>query len=124
MGVRGELFTTQVNLDNRTYFFNVKENRAGDVFLQVVESKSKNGEDFDRRAIIVFAEDMQKFFRGLDESLTFIEKNAREKVRQEQPASARKKIYRKKNNEESRRDGSERSGRVHIVTKRLDKEKN
>ena len=37
MGVRGELFTTQVVLDNRSYFFNVKENRTGDVFLQVVE---------------------------------------------------------------------------------------
>ena len=47
MGARGELFTTQVTLDNRSYFFNVKENRNGDIFLQVVESKSRNGEDFD-----------------------------------------------------------------------------
>ena len=39
MGARGELFTTQVYLDNRSYFFNVKENRTGDVFLQIVESK-------------------------------------------------------------------------------------
>ena len=62
MGVRGELFTTQVVLDNRSYFFNVKENRTGDVFLQVVESKSRNGEDYDRHAICIFAEDMQKFF--------------------------------------------------------------
>ena len=38
MGVRGELFTTQVVLDNRSYFFNVKENRTGDVFLKVVEN--------------------------------------------------------------------------------------
>ena len=29
MSIRGELFTTQVLLDNRSYFFNVKENRAG-----------------------------------------------------------------------------------------------
>ena len=79
MGIRGELFTTQVVLDNRTYFFNVKENRTGDVFLQVVESKSKNGEDFDRHAIVIFAEDMQKFFKGMDESLTFIEKDRKER---------------------------------------------
>ncbi|MCK9168836.1 MAG: DNA-binding protein, partial [Treponema sp.] len=26
MGARGELFTTQIYLDNRSYFFNVKEN--------------------------------------------------------------------------------------------------
>ena len=28
MGARGELFTTQIFLDNRSYFFNVKENRT------------------------------------------------------------------------------------------------
>ena len=33
MGIRGELYTTQVTLTNRSYFFNVKENRTGDVFL-------------------------------------------------------------------------------------------
>ena len=40
MGARGELYTTQIHLDNRSYFFNVKENRTGDVFLQIVESKT------------------------------------------------------------------------------------
>ncbi|MBQ2080676.1 MAG: DUF3276 family protein, partial [Treponema sp.] len=63
MGIRGELFTTQVTLDNRSYFFNVKENRNKDVFLQIVESKVKDGED-DRRAIVVFADDMKDFFTG------------------------------------------------------------
>jgi hypothetical protein len=29
MGIRGELFSTKVMLPNRTYFFNVKENRMG-----------------------------------------------------------------------------------------------
>ena len=48
MAIRGELFTTQVTLENRSYFFNVKENRTGDLFLQVVESKSRDGGDFDR----------------------------------------------------------------------------
>jgi hypothetical protein len=31
MGLRGELFSTRVVLQNRTYFFNVKENRVGDL---------------------------------------------------------------------------------------------
>ena len=83
MGIRGELFTTQVTLDNRSYFFNVKENRTGDVFLQVVESKSKNGEDFDRHAIVIFADDMQKFFKGMDDSLSFIEKDIKERKKKE-----------------------------------------
>ena len=77
MGIRGELFTTQVLLDNRTYFFNVKENRVGDVFLQIVESKKGDGADFDRHQISIFAEDMQKVLAGLDDSLKFIEKDRR-----------------------------------------------
>ena len=32
MGARGELFTTQVYLDNRCYFFNVKENKTNNLF--------------------------------------------------------------------------------------------
>lgn len=87
MGMRGELFTTQVFLENRTYFFNVKENRNGDVFLQIVESKSKDGSDFDRHQIAVFAEDMQQFFQGIDKSLAFIEKDRKAKAK----AAAEKK---------------------------------
>lgn len=78
MGIRGELYTRQVNLDNRSYFFNVKENRNGDIFLQIVESKIKDGQD-DRRAIVIFADDMKEFFGGMDESLKFIEKESKER---------------------------------------------
>ncbi len=81
MGIRGELFTTEVTLDNRTYFFNIKENRTGDVFLQVVESKSSEGTGFDRHAIVVFEDDMQRFLQGLESSLSFIEKNRKARVR-------------------------------------------
>jgi hypothetical protein len=96
--MRDELFTTKVVLDNRSYFFNVKENRMGDVFLQVVESKSRNGEDFDRRAIVVFADDMQRFCQGLDESLSFIAKNQKERSK-----STGKRIVRKKPQDDSPR---------------------
>src|SRR5574344_2004030 len=90
MGIRGELFTTQVNLDNRSYFFNVKENRNGDVFLQVVESKQKEGEIDDRRAIVIFADDMQKFFTGMDDSLKFIEKDRKERAKERAEKKAAK----------------------------------
>ncbi len=82
MGVRGELFTTDVSLDNRTYFFNVKENRTGDVFLQVVESKNTEGAAFDRHAIVVFEDDMQKFLQGLENTLKFIEKNHKARLKE------------------------------------------
>jgi hypothetical protein len=97
MGVRGELFTTEVSLDNRTYFFNVKENRTGDVFLQVVESKSMEGTGFDRHAIVVFEDDMQKFLQGLEGTLKFIEKNRKTRLKEaaERGETTKKKIVRR-----------------------------
>ncbi|MGL4981908.1 MAG: DUF3276 family protein [Treponemataceae bacterium] len=121
MGIRGELFTTQVTLDNRAYFFNVKENRAGDVFLQIVESKNKTGEEFDRRSIVIFEEDMQKFFRGLDSSIQFIEKNTTVKKRaaaekEKKYSEGRKKeVIRKKIDE---KNSVKRTGVVRVVSKR------
>lgn len=98
MGVRGELFTTEVSLDNRTYFFNVKENRNGDVFLQVVESKNLDGAGFDRHAIVVFEDDMQRFLQGLESTLRYIEKNRKTKQKDaaERGETGKKKIIRRK----------------------------
>jgi hypothetical protein len=81
MGVRGEIFSTKVMLQNRTYFFNVKENRLGDIYLNIVESKNRDEGGFDRQSVILFAEDLQQFLQGFDESLKVMEKAAREKRR-------------------------------------------
>lgn len=108
MGVRGELFTTDVSVENRTYFFNVKENRTGDVFLQVVESKNTEGAGFDRHAIVVFEDDMQKFLQGLESTLKFIEKNRKSKISkgdQKTPGAGRK--YQRKDSQMTKNDSSE-----------------
>ena len=81
MGVRGELFSTKVSLQNRTYFFNVKENRLGDLYLNIVESKNRDEGGFDRQSVILFAEDLQVFLQGFDDALRVLEKAAREKRR-------------------------------------------
>ena len=81
MGIRGELFTTQVPAENRTYFFNVKENTKGDVFLQIFESKESEGTGFDRHAIVIMEDAMQTFLQGLDDSIDFIEKRLKEKLK-------------------------------------------
>ncbi len=136
MGIRGELYTTQTTLANRSYFFNVKENRTGDVFLQIVESKNRDGADFDRHQIAVFEEDMQKFLGGLDDALRFIKKNRKEieKIRAERKAAKEakygggagdgvKKIVRKKraNEDDDYRpqdpNAPKKTGRVHVVSK-------
>ena len=133
MGARGELFTTQIFLDNRSYFFNVKENRTGDVFLQIVESKNRDGVEPDRHQIAIFAEDMQKFLQGLEKSLDFVEKDRkqRQKAAREKKAekeakygSGAKKVYRVKSDKSEKSekradDGIKRTGKViHIVSKK------
>ena len=79
MGIRGELFSSKVILPNRTYFFNVKENRMGDLYLNIVESKNRDNGGFDRQSVILFADDLQEFLKSFDDSLKVLEKAVREK---------------------------------------------
>jgi len=79
MGVRGEIFSNRVILPNRTYFFNVKENRMGDLYLNIVESKNRDNGGFERQSVILFADDLQEFLKGFDESLKVLEKTVRDK---------------------------------------------
>ena len=113
MGIRGELYTTQVTLANRSYFFNVKENRTGDVFLQIVESKNgKEGVERDRHQIAIFEEDMQKFFGGLDAK----------DAKYSSDGIAGKKRYKLKTEDPDARpidpNAPKRTGRIHVVSKR------
>jgi hypothetical protein len=89
MGIRGEIFSTKVALLNRTYFFNVKENRMGDLYLNIVESKNRDSGGFDRQSVILFADDLQEFLQGFDESLRVLEKAVREKRRGKKTESSR-----------------------------------
>lgn len=77
MGIRGELFSTRFASQNRTYFFNVKENRKGDMFLNIVESKKQTEESFERHSVIIFDEDMDQFERELLKALDFIKARRR-----------------------------------------------
>jgi hypothetical protein len=86
MGIRGEIFSTRVLLNNRAYFFNVKENRSGDVYFNIVESKNKDSDGFERQSVIVFDEDLQEFLKGFDEALRVFEKTVRERKRPKPPA--------------------------------------
>jgi hypothetical protein len=83
MGIRGELFSTKVSLQNRTYFFNVKENRLGDLYLNIVESKNRDSGGFERQSVILFAEDLSEFLQGFDGALKVLEKAFRERNREE-----------------------------------------
>jgi hypothetical protein len=111
MGVRGELFSNRVILPNRTYFFNVKENRLGDLYLNIVESKNRDNGGFDRQSVILFADDLQAFLGGFEESLKVMEKAMREK-RHSSPDHDRKPNRREKfNHDEKENNHGEKKGR-------------
>lgn len=75
MGVRGEVFSSKAISAKRTYFFNVKENRHGDLFLNIVESKKHTENEFERHSLIVFQEDLQNFLGGFNQAVDFIKEH-------------------------------------------------
>ncbi len=110
MGIRGELYSTKVSLENRTYFFNVKENRVGDLYLNIVESKNKDTGGFDRQSVVLFADDLQDFLKGFDDSLRVMEKAVREK-KKTPAAEARGRDRAERTDRSDREDRSDRSER-------------
>lgn len=72
MGIRGEVFSTKTSTGKRTYFFNVKENRHGDLFLNMVESKKQLDSSFERHSMIVFKEDIEAFLEGFEEAVKYL----------------------------------------------------
>ena len=73
MGERGEVFSTKLIKDDRTYFFNVKENIYGDLFLNIVESRPTNTEGrYLRQSVIVYQEDMGEFIKEFQKSIDYI----------------------------------------------------
>jgi hypothetical protein len=129
MGIRGELFSTKVMLQNRTYFFNVKENRMGDLYLNIVESKNRETGGFERQSVVLFADDLQEFLKGFDDSLRVMEKAVRERKRSrprpspEAPGDSRGADSRggdSRGGDSSPKDGPARKPRRLVVKKQKD----
>ena len=122
MGSRGELFSTRVLLQNRTYFFNVKENRMGDLYLNIVESKNRDEGGFDRQSVILFADDLQEFLKGFDEALRILEKEVRERRRNERAPRDSKPVDQKEAHPERPRKGPPRDGK-RVVARRSNRDR-
>jgi len=71
--------------------------------LNIVESKNRDNGGFDRQSVILFADDLQAFLGGFEESLKVLEKAVREK---KHTGSAKREGKR----EGFKRDGEKREG--------------
>lgn len=71
-----EIFTKVLKAGRRTYFFDVRETKAGDYYLTITESKknfSENGEaSFEKHKIYLYKEDFKAFQELFNESTDFI----------------------------------------------------
>ena len=74
MGLRGEVYSGRLSAGTRTYFFNVKENRHGDLFLNLVESKKHGDMGFERHQVLIFEEEMEAFKEEFDKAVAFMKK--------------------------------------------------
>ena len=73
-----ELYSQVIPAGKRRYFFDVKETRGGDKFITITESRklfdNKTGEIYyDKNKMFLYKEDFEKFRKGLENALTFIE---------------------------------------------------
>jgi len=77
-GRREDVFSQAVRAGKRTYFFDVKETRNGQLYLTITESKkrfnSENGKFFyEKHKIFLYNEDFEKFAKGFETAIKFIE---------------------------------------------------
>ncbi len=73
-----ELYSQVIPAGKRRYFFDVKETRGGDKFITITESRklfdNKTGEFYiDKNKMFLYKEDFEKFRKGLENALSFIE---------------------------------------------------
>lgn len=78
------IYSKVLRAGRRTYFFDVRETRAGDYYLTVTESKKNTNEDgsffYKKHKIYLYKEDFGKFKEILDEVTSFVVNEKGEEV--------------------------------------------
>lgn len=71
-----EIFTRVLKAGRRTYFFDVRETKAGDYYLTLTESKKSFGDNgqssYEKHKIYLYKEDFKSFEEMFRESTDFI----------------------------------------------------
>ena len=80
-----EIFSKVLRAGRRTYFFDVRETKAGDYYLTITESKKFTNEDgtfyYKKHKIYLYKEDFDEFSSSLKETSDFIiEKKGKEVI--------------------------------------------
>ena len=79
-----EIFSKVFRAGRRTYFFDVRETKAGDYYLTITESKKNTNDDgtfsYKKHKIYLYKEDFGKFKELLEEVTDFIIKEKGEEV--------------------------------------------
>ena len=68
-----EIFSTKITKGKRTYFFDIKKSKKGDLYLKISESK-KTESGFEHHRLMVFYEDMKDFGDTLRKTLAKFKK--------------------------------------------------
>ncbi|MDO4217697.1 MAG: DUF3276 family protein [Bacteroidales bacterium] len=73
-----ELYSQSISAGKRKYFFDVKQTKAGDMFITIAESRkvfdNETGQFyFDKNKMFLYKEDFEKFQRGLSNAFHYIE---------------------------------------------------
>lgn len=77
---KSEIYSKAVRAGKRTYFFDVKSTKDGNLYLTVTESKRRlrhdgNGFFYEKHKVFLYKEDFIKFSDGLAEVVDYIRKN-------------------------------------------------
>tara|TARA_B100001769_G_scaffold173811_1_gene137008 strand:+ start:1777 stop:2178 length:402 start_codon:yes stop_codon:yes gene_type:complete len=74
-----EIFSKALRAGRRTYFFDVRETKAGDYYLTITESKKFTNEDgtffYKKHKIYLYKEDFSEFNSSLKETCDYIIEN-------------------------------------------------
>lgn len=79
---REGIFSRSVRAGKRTYFFDVKATRGEEKYLTITESKRRFSNDqgkffYEKHKLFLYKEDFEKFLKGLNESIEFIDTGVR-----------------------------------------------
>lgn len=99
------IYSKILRAGRRTYFFDVRETRAGDYYLTITESKKNTNEDgsfyYKKHKIYLYKEDFGKFKEILNEVTDFVVEEKGEEVISERHQKDFENTYLKINSTES-----------------------